>query len=271
MRGSQCQIDAVRVDAGESHSLARAVVAGGVAVASVDLAPGKARACEDVAAIVPTGGDTAVLLVADGMGGHSGGAQAARITVEALVEHLRCADAPVRERILHGLEAANRQVLAQSTGSGCTLAAAEIGRGTLRSYHVGDAEVLAVGQRGKVRHRSISHAPVAYAQQAGMLSEREALAHADRHLVSNAVGAEDMRIEIGPELSLSRRDTVLVASDGIFDNLLERELVELIRKGPIDDVGHDLRAAVLARMTGPRADEPCKPDDVGFVLWRAEV
>ncbi len=55
--------------------------------------------------------------------------------------------------------------------------------------------------------------------------------HEERHLVSNVVGTDDMRIELGPPLKLARYDTVLLASDGLLDNLYTDEIVELIRKG----------------------------------------
>ena len=61
---------------------------------------------------------------------------------------------------------------------------------------------------------------------------------------------EDMTVEMGTEVALAPNDTVLVACDGLFDNLTTDEIVELLRKG---DLGESTRALVeecRARMAG---------------------
>ena len=44
-----------------------------------------------------------------------------------------------------------------------------------------------------------------FAVESGMLSEDDALHHDERNLVSNVVGDEQMRIELGPPLKLARQ------------------------------------------------------------------
>ena len=90
----------------------------------------------------------------------------------------------------------------------------------------------------------------------------------DRHIVSNVVGTQDTHIEIGPRRKLSARDTLLIASDGLFDNLHTEEIVELIRKGPLRNAAQNLITCVSRRMEDPSEEHPCKPDDVTFVLFR---
>ena len=143
-------------------------------------------------------------------------------------------DGPLlRTAILNGIENANRAVSALGIGAGTTLAAVEIQNGLGRPYHVGDSMILVVGQRGKVKLQTVSHSPVGYAMEAGVLDEAEAMHHEDRHLVSNVIGIPDMRIEIGGAVKLSRYDTLLLASDGLFDNLYLDEIIQHIRKGPL--------------------------------------
>ena len=107
-----------------------------------------------------------------------------------------------------------------------------------------------------------------YAVEAGWLPEDEALHHEDLHIVSNMVGSPEMRIEIGPTLSLRPRDTVLIASDGLFDNLPSQEVAELVRKGPLPEVAARLAAWCDQRMRAPEPGQPSKPDDLTFVLYR---
>ena len=101
-----------------------------------------------------------------------------------------------------------------------------------------------------------------------MLDEDEAVQHDQRHLLFNVIGASDMRIEIGPPVKLDRRDTVLLASDGLMDNLYLDEIVEIVRKGRLSDAADELVRRAVERMTQSAGDEPSKPDDLTVVLFR---
>ena len=64
-------------------------------------------------------------------------------------------------------------------------------------------------------------------------------------------------------------DTVLLASDGLFDNLFIDEIVDSIRTGPLKDAADRLVERAGKRMSGNgAADQPCKPDDLTIVLFR---
>jgi serine/threonine protein phosphatase PrpC len=104
--------------------------------------------------------------------------------------------------------------------------------------------------------------------EAGVLDGDQAIHHEDRHLVSNVVGAADMRIEMGPIVRLRARDTVLLATDGLFDNLYQPEIITGIRCGRLDRAAAALATAARARMTDPEVEAPSKPDDLTFVIFR---
>jgi len=104
--------------------------------------------------------------------------------------------------------------------------------------------------------------------EAGVISEEDAILHEDRHVVSNLLGSPEMRIEIGGELTLSDRDTVAVASDGLFDNLRLEEIADMVRVGQLSKSGTALAEAAHARMQAQDGGEPSKPDDVTFLLYR---
>jgi PPM family protein phosphatase len=70
-------------------------------------------------------------------------------------------------------------------------------------------------------------------------------------------------------LQLAARDTVLLASDGLFDNLFIDEIVDAIRSGPLVAAADRLVERVQERMKGSdKSDQPCKPDDLTVVLFR---
>jgi serine/threonine protein phosphatase PrpC len=178
-----------------------------------------------------------VLVVADGLGGQPGGASASRLALESLGTALSGVTdraSAARTAILDGLEEANRQVLDLGIGAGTTLAAAEVFVDTLRPYHVGDSEILVVGQRGRIKLHTVSHSPV----------------------------------EVGSPLSLARRDTVLLATDGVFDNLRLPEIVDTIRVKPLERVAVRLAEVARRRMEAPTEGLPSKPDDLTFILYR---
>jgi serine/threonine protein phosphatase PrpC len=151
------------------------------------------------------------------------------------------------------------------------VAVIEIDGPSVRPYHVGDSLILICGQRGKVKLQNIPHSPVGYAVESGLLDEDAAVHHAERNVVSNVVGDAEMRIEIGPVTRLAPRDTLLLASDGVSDNLYLEEIVNSIRTGPLARVAERLVDACLSRMQEPRADKPGHPDDLTFVAFRPAV
>ena len=107
-----------------------------------------------------------------------------------------------------------------------------------------------------------------YAVEAGLLDELEAMYHEQRHVVSNVIGRPDMRIEIGSPLELAARDTLLVATDGLFDNLHLPEIVERLRKGALPAAVDELAGHSRQRMQEPTDGQPSKPDDLTLVAFR---
>jgi serine/threonine protein phosphatase PrpC len=246
-------------------------LAGGVVALYSMRCPGKETPNEDAVAIIPTGTESGVLAVADGLGGAPAGKQASFLAIQSLaraVEEAIREDAEVRTGILNGFESANEDVLALAMGAATTLTVVEFDGHFVRHYHVGDSMVLLTGQRGKVKMQSIPHSPVGYAVEAGMLDETDAMHHEERHVISNVIGSADMRIEVGSAIEFAPRDTLLLASDGLSDNLHMPEIVECVRKGSLDKVTQDLARDARERMESGGDGEPSKPDDLTFAIFR---
>ena len=222
---------------------------------------------EDALGIIRVDDETAVFAIADGCGGMRGGEQASEIALQVLFDSIeRNESGPERMRvaILDGIEQANIAVQDLKIGAACTIAVVEYHRGTIRPYHVGDSMILVTGNRGRIRYQSVCHSPVGFAVESGMLAADDAMHHEDRHIVSNVVGDARMRIEIGPAVKLSQRDTVVIASDGLFDNLAIEEVVNGMRKGKIADALALVTDLAHQRMLGMEG-KPCKPDDLSVI------
>jgi serine/threonine protein phosphatase PrpC len=251
-------------------------VAGGTAAVFSAPSPGKETPNEDAAMVVELSPSHAVLVVADGLGGHASGEHAARLAIHSMRQALMpldidpgdlAADA-LRWAILAGIEDANRAVLELGSGAATTLAVVEVQGSTVRPYHVGDSEILITGQRGRVKLQTISHSPIGYAVEAGLIAADDAIHHEERHVISNVIGSASMRIELGPAVTLAARDTVLLASDGLFDNLLQQEIVAGIRSGQLQAALGGIVTEARQRMVEPQEGLPSKPDDLTVVAYR---
>ena len=247
-------------------------VAGGrVAVFSARTPDPSRERNEDAAAVFGIDDKRSVLVLADGVGGVRGGDVAAATAIQELDRAIRkglSSEQSLRASIIDGFENANRVVIENGLGSATTLAVLEIDSSTIRSYHAGDSPIIAVGQRGKVKLETVAHSPVGYAVQSGVIDEREAMNHSERHIVSNVVGDAEMHIEVGPSLPMARRDTVILASDGLTDNLHTHEIIEHIRMGAIEAAMKRLASTARTRMGTPVSDLPSKPDDLTFIIYR---
>jgi serine/threonine protein phosphatase PrpC len=225
---------------------------------------------QDAAAIITAGGNSVVLAIADGMGGAPAGDVAARLAIESLVTSVHnTQETGLRDAILNGIETANKAILKLENGAATTLAIVEIDGNRMRSYHIGDSGIIVTGQRGRVKLQTTAHSPTGYAVEAGFIDEAEALAHTERNIVSNVVGSYDLRIEIGPVIKLAPRDSIIMASDGLFDNMLSEEIIEQVRCGDLETTASSLAKLCATRMQGriPGATSG-HPDDLGFILFR---
>jgi len=242
----------------------------GKAVVFSDKSPEKDSANEDSLALFEIDKKTAVFLVADGLGSLPNADAASKLAISAIQRALKQAtdNDSLREAILDGFEKANQQILDKMPGSATTLVAIEYQNGEIRSYHVGDSMILVTGQRGKIKLQSVPHSPVGYAVESGMLDEDEAVHHEERHIVSNVVGSADMRIELGSAIKLAQYDSLIISSDGLFDNLYVDEIVDIARKGNIETAGQQLHELARQRMLSPKEGLPSHADDLSFILFR---
>lgn len=236
-------------------------------------APAK-QLTEDALLAAETGDGALVAAVLDGMGGMIDGGAAARIGAELLAGAAgRCApgDSP-RAAIVDAIERAHVAVLGEHPGAGATVVAAAIDGGTCQFVHAGDAEGLHLDETGELLHRTVADSPVGFAHACGALTEAEALAHPDRNLVGSGIGVDGMTMRVGPRLHLAAGHTVLLASDGLTDNLFEDELRELATRAPLTDAVAALadlaRQRMAQPMDGPGGYPIGKPDDLAILALR---
>tara|TARA_R110002049_G_scaffold4601_1_gene31672 strand:+ start:60053 stop:60886 length:834 start_codon:yes stop_codon:yes gene_type:complete len=261
----------------DTESAKRFDAAIGSVMAMCRRCPGKIEPNDDSAAVIESADESIVLVVADGVGGCPLGYKASSIAVHSVAEFVDAAEpgTDLRPAILDAIESANREILDLGIGAATTISVVEISRESqtgsrrARVYNVGDCMTMVVGQRGALKWKSTPHSPVGYAVESGLMDESEAMSHDERHIVSNLVGSPTMHIEVGPTIPLAARDTIVVASDGLFDNAHINEVVDLSRCGQLEKRMSALAQLATDRMHGSDEVVTGKPDDLTMLLFAA--
>lgn len=233
--------------------------------------PHKNGVNEDSALLIPAGPTRGVLAVADGVGGSPEGDKASQGAIKALSESITWGvqhGEPLGECIRRGFDAAQARVLALGGDRATTLAVVEVDEEVLRSYHAGDSEVLVISSRGKLKYHTYPHSPVGDKVKRGEMAEREAMFSPQRHLVSNVIGGDNVVMDMGRDVGVVPRDTVVLATDGLVDNLFREEIIDTVSKGDLLSGAERLISSSFERMAGSTLSEPCKPDDQAVIVFR---
>ena len=223
------------------------------------------------------GGDEhAMLVVADGMGGHVGGDAASSIVVKTFIDIYQQATGPSVDRLRACLTEANTAIAAaigerpELDGMGSTLLAAVITQQGLDWISVGDSP-LWLFRDGQLTRLNADHsmAPVLADMVAtGRLTEEEAAADSRQHALRSAVTGEEITLvdTSSQPLALTRGDRVLLASDGLM-TLDDRQITDILQDTltvPPDTAAAALIDAVEA------ADRP-RQDNITVLLYHSEA
>lgn len=175
-----------------------------------------------------------VLLVADGMGGHAGGATASRSAVEAFGTAFRETRGAISERLEDSLRRANWSIADNARrnpalgGMGTTLVAAHLtGDRFLRWLSVGDSPMW-LFSNGKLRRLNRDHSMtplLGQLVQLGYLTAEQAATDARHHRLRSVVMGQDIPlIDLQDDaIELQEGDVLILASDGL-ETLSEDEI-----------------------------------------------
>lgn len=175
-----------------------------------------------------------LVIIADGMGGPVGGAKAARMAIDAFLQHCLQATAETFEVMLDSaLQGANRALAAEKRahpeleGMGCTLVAAVADCRMLHYISVGDSILWRCGKTGLSRiNADHSMSPLLDESiRRGEMTEAEAREHRSglrSALTGNAIALIDKGT-----IEWNGGEAFLLASDGIL-TLAEEEIAAII-------------------------------------------
>ncbi len=169
--------------------------------------------------------------VADGMGGHAGGELAAETAVEQLQQFGVLRDA---NDVISAIQLANSEVLAAAVRTGManmgTTVVAALLRPERRSVtiaNVGDSRAYFFSD-GQLEQVTKDHSLVQELVRSGKISEAEARDHPHRNVVTRVLGiGEDPEVDIF-DLTIAQGDAILLASDGLFNEVDHHVLATII-------------------------------------------
>ena len=212
-------------------------------------------------------GVTALVAVADGMGGHKGGEVASALAIEGVVARLgkkSGANAAASNRAEH-LAAVIHQIHAdikaasntpETTGMGTTLSIAVIEDNRMLVGHVGDSRIYRV-RDGQFTQLTEDHSWVADEVRRGSLTEAEARVHPRRNLLSQAIGVTETIAPMVAEFDLAVGDKIMLCSDGLHGLVSSEDMRLTIEKFP-----PDLAVQILVE----KANDAGGPDNVTAVI-----
>ncbi len=219
---------------------------------------------QDAFRLVPLAGAGLGLILADGMGGHSGGREAAEAAVAGAADRLG-AQGGGDERLLEAVAVANAAVagvrLTLGGNPGTTMVAAVIEGGRLTLAHAGDSRAYLV-RDGEATQLTSDHSLTGERVRAGTLDPETARHDPRRNYVTRALLGDPVEPDVA-ELALISGDVVVLCTDGLWEPLTDGQIAGL--------TGGDVAPAEGSRRLVAAALAAGATDNVTAVVARVDL
>lgn len=214
--------------------------------------------------------DGMIVVVADGMGGHAGGATASKLAISEFVTQVKEMEQPeqIGQVLLNAVNEAHDRVSERAAADpslanmGTTLVGAYIfwqddddvsplativNVGDSRAYHIDDG----------IEQVTVDHSLVQELVKAGEIAPEDADDHPQSNILSQALGStEKLEADIA---TLELTGTLLLCTDGLTDELEDGEIAAIVES-------HDVESAV--EQLANDANEAGGSDNISVVLAR---
>src|SRR5262249_7809835 len=221
-------------------------------------------------------------IVADGMGGHKGGALAAQLAVQELTRQIKQAAATesVEQVIQAAFKKANETIYQKGhagdpevNGMGTTAVLLLIAGRVARLAHVGDSRAY-LYRDGVLKQLTTDHTMVQKMVEAGMLKPEDAADHPNASILERAIGTQQsVEVDISREVPLKDGDAILLCSDGLSGYVTNQEIESALRSpAPSQEITTRLVNLALEKggrdnvtvqfiQYGPRKEPPVVPSN----------
>ena len=205
--------------------------------------------------------DSALFMLADGMGGHPEGEVAAQLAIQSMAALFQKEAKPELPKVpvflYNAVRSAHRQILRYALDRGLldaprtTVVLAVIQNGAMFLTHCGDSRLYLLRQ-GELLLRTRDHSLLEQdlLKPAALRSERAR----NRNVLFTCLGSPTSPVyEVQGPVSLQQGDRVMLCSDGLWSAVSEQDIVADLMQKPIDVSVPDLVEKAL-RLGGSRAD-----------------
>ena len=211
---------------------------------------------QDRAAVI-VGDGTAIMLVFDGMGGHSDGAIAAEVGLQAVQKSFTSARLPIFDPqgfLYMALSRAHDEVVrigidqAVDFRPRATCAVCLVQESGAWWAHIGDSRIYHL-RDGRLVSRSRDHSHVELLIQEGAITEEEAMDHPMRNFVECCIGGDapvpDMSIT--RKMNLDAGDVLLACTDGLWSGITDKDIAEVATRKSMS-LAENLKALSVSQL-----------------------
>jgi PPM family protein phosphatase len=185
-----------------------------------------------------------LFIVVDGVGGQAAGEKAAETALTTVRTRLERETGPVEDRVREAIALANNEVHRLASirsdwqGMACVLTIAVVVDTDVVVGHVGDTRLYKL-RGGRIEKLTRDHSPVGEREDAGELSELDAMQHPRRNEVYRDVGSERHEPDDPQFIDVFRQPfetdaALLLCSDGLTDLVASATIVDIVS----DFAGH---------------------------------
>lgn len=167
-----------------------------------------------------------LLVVADGLGGHESGEVASALAIDEIKKYFLSTSVPFD--LETSILIANNKIIELQKETGkkmkTTITVVWIGENVTKIANVGDSRTYAF-LGNKITFQSVDHSASQMAVSIGEIEPSEIRHHADRNILTRALGAsEELKVDM-VEINNDNYDSLLLCSDGFWEYVLEDEMI----------------------------------------------
>jgi PPM family protein phosphatase len=207
--------------------------------------------------------------VADGLGGHRGGAIASRTALKSIKNEFHAWHGGDADRMVgQAMQKANQMVfcVAQSDPElfqkmQTTLTVAALDQDSLTIGHIGDCRLYRL-RDGIIRILTRDHTMANDLLQMHLISAEQASKHPGRHQLTRSVGGE---LFMNPDIvreTVRPGDTYLLCSDGLWSELSEEEILTAMQQNDVSSACEKLVRVALSAGA---------PDNITAIMFHIET
>ncbi len=188
--------------------------------------------------------DSMLTVLADGMGGHSGGEFAAQLAVKTLTDAFQRMALPIlanpskflADYIMQVHDVIENHVAAKGLidHPRTTIVAAIAQNDELYVAHVGDSRLYHL-RNGKVISRTEDHSKVQLMFRRGLINLGQMAIHPERNKIYNCLGGDvKPKVELSEKRGLRDGDTILLCSDGLWSLVGDEKMAEILSSDTVN-------------------------------------